>query len=188
MNDTLAIFDTLSFNGNKRASLFYSVHSEGKNRLLLVDSDGSQVESNSFKVSPRRTTFSVAVGEQHIEIAGKDYLYLRKNENEQSYYVFLLIFFFVKLLITVVFVLLSKLPGHVISIAAGAFLLSAFIDWLFPLNYLFRVLMTSLAEYLLIAFIGRKSISWLKAVMLVLVVNLAGAGIIVILYLLYVFW
>ena len=187
-NDTLAVFDTLSFNRKNRISLFYFVHSDEKNKLLMVDSSGEHVESNFFKVSPHRTTFSVTVGEQQIEVAGKDYLYLRKNENEQSYYVFLLIFFVVKLLITVIFVLLSKLPGRIISIAAGAFLLSAFIDWLFPLNYLYRILLTMLAEYLLIALIGRKSISWLRAAMLVFAVNIAGTGIIVILYLMYVFW
>jgi len=187
-NDTLAIFDTLSFNGKNRVSLFYFVQSDEKNKLLMVDSDGTYVESNFFKISPHRTTFAVIVGERQIEVAGKDYLYLRKNENERSYYVFLLIFFAVKFLITVIFVLLSKLPGRVISIASGAFLLSAFVDWLFPLNYLYRILIIMLAEYLLIALIGRKFISWLRTAMLIFGVNMAGTGIIVILYLMYVFW
>jgi len=186
--DTLAIFDSLSFNGKNRVSLFYSVPYVEKNTLLMIDSAGMQVESNPFKPSPRRTSFAVVIGRQQIEVFAKDYLYLRKNENEQSYFVFLLFFFIVKLIITVIFVFTSKLPGHIISIASGAFLISAFIDWLFPVNYLYRFLMIILAEYLLIALVGRKSISWLQTAMLVLIVNIAGFGIIGILYLLYVFY
>ena len=187
-NDTLAVFDTLSFNGINRVSLFYSVHSGGINALSMVDSAGVHFVSNTFRVSPRHTVFAVVVGERQIEVAGKDYLYLRKNDNEQSYYVFLLIFFAVKLLMTTVFVLLSKLPKRIIFIASGAFLLSAFIDWLFPLNHLYRLFLIMLTEYLLIALAGRKSISWLRAALLVLVVNLIGFGIIVFLYIMYVFW
>jgi hypothetical protein len=44
-----------------------------------------------------------------------------------------------------------------------------------------------LAEYLLIAFVGRKFISRLRAAQLVLVVNTAGYGIIAFMYLIYVF-
>lgn len=187
-NDTLAIFDTLSFDRKNRVSLFYSIPSDGKNKLVVIDSDGLHVESNLFRISTHRTTFAVTIDGRKIEVVGKDYLYLRKNESEQSYYAFLLIFFVVKFLITFIFVSLSKLPWRVISIASGAFLLSAFIDWLFPLNYLYRLLITMLAEYLLIALIGRKSISWLKTAMLVLVVNLAGVGFIFLLYLMFVFW
>jgi len=187
-SDTLAIFDTLYFNGKNRVSLFYSVHSDGKNILSIVDSAGVHVESKPFKVSPKRTTFSVVVRQQQIEVFAKDYLYLRKKEDEHSYYVFLLIFFSVKLLITVFFVFVSKLPRRNISIASGAFILTAFIDWLFPLNYLYRFLIIILAEYLLITLVGRKSISWMRSAVLVLLVNIAGFGIIAVLYLLYVFW
>ena len=186
--DTLAVFDSLSFNGKNRVSLFYSGPSGEKNSLLMIDSAGVQIESNHFRVSPRRTTFAVVIGSRQIEVVAKDYLYLRKNEKAQSYYAFLLFFFFIKLIITVIFVFTSKLPGHIISVASGAFLLSAFIDWLFPINYLYRFLMIILAEYLLIALVGRKSISWLRAAVLVLIVNIAGFGIIHILYLLYVFY
>jgi len=187
-NDTLTVFDTLSFNGHNRVSLFYTAGFSGKNVLSMVDSNGVNIVSQPFRVSPRRAVFSVVVGEQHIEVAGKDYLYLRKNENERSYYVFLLIFFVVKILMTAIFVLFSKLPGRVIFIASGAFLISAFFDWLFPLNHLYRLLLMMLAEYLLIALFGNSYISWLKAALLVLVVNLAGFGIIVFLYMMYVFW
>ena len=187
-NDTLAIFDSLSFNMRNRASLFYTTRPDEKNTLLMIDSDGMQIESNPFRISPRRTTFAVIVDPQQIEVVAKDYLYLRKNENAQSYYIFLLIFFVVKLTITVVFTFISKLPRRTISIAAGAFLLSAFVDWLFPIKYLYRFLMIILVEYLLIALVGRRSISRLRTAMLVLLVNIAGFGIIDILYLLYVFY
>ena len=128
-NDTLAVFDTLSFNGQNRVSLFYSVRSGCKNTLLLVDSAGVQLASNPFRISPRRTTFAVVVGRQQITVSGKTYL-----------------------------------------------------------NYLFWFLIILLAEYLLIALVCRKSISWLRAALLVLLVNMAAFGIIVFLYLLYVFW
>jgi len=187
-NDTLAVFDTLSFNGRNRVSLFYTADFAGKNMLSMVDFAGVPIISNPFNISPRRTTFAVVVGERQIEVAGKDYLYLRNNNNEQSFYVFLLIFFVVKLLMTTVFVLFTKLPKRVISIASGAFLLSAFFDWLFPLNYLYRLLLMMLAEYLLIALVGRKSISWLRAALLVLIVNIAGFGIIFFLFMCYTFW
>jgi len=187
-NDTLAVFDTLSFNRQNRVSLFYSVLSNGKNTLSLVDSAGVHVKSKPFKVSPQHTTFKVELGQQQIKITHKDFLYPLKNEDARSYFVFLIVFFVIKILITVVFVFASKQRKRIIAIASGAFLLSAFIDWLIPLNYLYRLLMILLAEYLLIALIGRRFISWLRAAMLVATVNMVGFGMIVLLYLMYVFW
>ena len=188
LNDTLAVFDSLSFYRQNRVSLFYSARFEGKNIVSLVDSGGVHLESKPFRVSPRRTTFSVVVGQEQINVSNRDFLYPQKNDDEHSYYAFLLIFFTVKILITVIFIFASKVPKRIITVAAGAFLLSSLVDWLFPLNYLYRLLMTMLVEYLLIALVGGKSISWLRAAMLVLAVNLAGFGTIVILYLLHVFW
>ena len=188
LNDTLAVFDTLSFNGQNRVSLFYSVDSCGKNMLALVDSGGMQVESNLFGISPWRTTFSVLVGQQQIKVNNKDYLYPQKNEDERSYFIFLFIFFVVKIIITAVYVFSSKLPKRLIPIASGAFLLTAFVDWFLPVHYLYRFLMMALAEYILIAVVARKSISWLRAAVLVLMVNIAGFGLIAILYLGFVFW
>jgi len=188
VNDTLAVFDTLSFKGHNRVSLFYTAGFGEENVLSRVDSGGMNIVSQPFRVSPRRTVFYVVFGEQHIEITGKDYLYLRKNENERSYYVFLLIFFVVKIMMTTIFVLFSKLPMRVISITSGAFLLSAFFDWLFPLNYLYWLLLIMLTECLLITFFGNRYISWLKTALLVLVVNMAGFGTIIFLYVMYVFW
>jgi len=188
VNDTLAVFDTLSFNGQNRVSLFYSVHSGRKNMLSMVDSSGLRVESKPFRVSPERTAFTVVAGQHKIEVSGKDYHYLRKNDDERSYYVFLFIFVTVKILITTIFNFVTKQRKRIVAIASGAFLLSSFIDWLFPLNYLYRFLMIILAEYLLIALIGRKFISWQQAAKLILTVNMIGFGLIAILYLLYVFW
>ena len=154
----------------------------------MVDSAGVQVVSKPFRVSPHRTTFTVVVGQRKIKVTGKDFLYPQKNEDKRSYFVFLAIFLAIKILITVVFVFASKQCKRIISIASGAFLISAFIDWLVPLNYLYRFLLIILAEYLLIALIGRKSISRLRTAMLVLTVNMIGFGMIAILYILYVFW
>jgi len=187
-NDTLAVFDTLSFIGQSRVSLFYSVGSARKNILSMVDSDGVHVESKPFSVSPWQTVFTVGIGQHQIFVTGKDFLYPRKKENEHSYIVFLLIFFAVKSLIVAIFNTVLKLLKRNIFIATGAFLLSAFIDWLLPINYLYRFLIIMLTEYLLIALVGCKSISWLRAAMLVLIINIVGYGIITILYLLYVFW
>lgn len=187
-NDTLALFDTLSFKGQSRVSLFYSARSAGKNMLSIVDSGGVHIESKPFRVSPQRTVFTVAAGQEQILVTGKDYLYPQKNEDERSYYIFLLISFSVKILITAIFIFVSRLPKRIISIASGAFLLSVFIDWFLPVIYLYRFLIIMLAEYLLIALVGRKSVSRLRAALLVLVVNLTGYGIIAIMYLMYVFW
>ena len=127
-NDTIAVFDSLSFYGHKRVSLFYSVRSNKKNTLSMVDTAGVYVTGKPFRVSPHRTTFLVDVGQLQIKVSPKDYLYPLKNEDEQSYFVFLTIFFVIKSLITIFFVFVTKQRKRIIAIAAGAFLLSAFID------------------------------------------------------------
>ena len=187
-NDTLAVFDTLSFNGQNRVSLFCTVSSHGKNKLSLVDSGGLHIESDLFSISPRRTTFVAEVGNEQIKITHKDFLYPLKNEDERSYFIFLMIFFVVKIILAAVFIFSSKLPKRLIPIASGAFLLSSFVDWFLPMNYLYRFLIIALAEYPLIAVVGRKSISLLRAAGLILMVNIAGFGFIAFLYLLFVFW
>ena len=186
--DTLAIFDSLSFNRQNRVSLFYSASSTGENMLSMVDAEGTHVTSEPFNVSHLQTVFTVAVDRQHISVTGKNFLYPLKNEDKSSFFVFLLIFFTVKILIATISIFISKLPKRIIPIAAGAFLLSVFIDWFFPFNYLYRFLIAMLIEYLIIALVGRKSISWLRAALLVVVVNMAGYGIIALLYIFYVFW
>lgn len=188
LNDTLAVFDSLSFCGQNRVSLFYSVRTNEKNTLSMVDSAGVHVKSKPFKVSPQHTTFKVVAGQQQIRVSNKDYLYPQKNGDVRSYFVFLTIFLVIKILLTVVFVFTSKQRRRIIALAFSAFLLTVFIDWFLPLSYLYRFLMMIITEYLLIALAGRKSISWLRAAMLILTVNLVGFGLIVILYLLYVFW
>jgi len=185
--DTLAAFDTLSFNRQNRVSLFYTVNHAGKNMLSLIDSNGERIESKSFTVSPHRIVFLTVIDQQQIAVSNKTFLYTLKNEDEKSYYAFLLIFFTVKILITALFVFLSSLRKRNVAIAAGTFLLSAFIDWLFPINYLYRLLMTMIVEYLLIAIIGRKHISKVQAAILVLFVNVFGFGMIALFYITYTF-
>ena len=186
--DVLAVFDSLSFNKHDRVSLFYTVSDPGKNVLTFIDADGQSLESNPFKVSPRRTVFLVIVDQEKITVSNKTYLHSLKNENKNSYYIFLLIFLTVKILLTAPFVFISNLRKRNIAIAAGAFLLSAFIDWLFPVGYLYRLLMTMFVEFLLIAVIGCRYISRVQAAVLVLIVNTIGFGIIMLLYLSYMFW
>jgi hypothetical protein len=188
ISDTLAVFDSLSFNGQNRVSLFYIAGSGSDHMLSMLDSSGLYLESRMFRVSSQRTTFTVVIGRQQIKVANKDYIYPQKNEDERSYFVFLFIFFVVKIWMVAVFFFSSKLPKRIISISSGAFLLSAFVDWFLPINYLYRFLIIALVEYLLIALVGRKSISWLQAALLVLVVNMVGFGLIAVLYLSFVFW
>jgi hypothetical protein len=187
-NDTLAVFDTLSFDGRSRISLFYTAAAGSNQFLSLVNPDGQHRQSRMFKVLPQRTGFVVMVGQRRINIINTDYLYPRKNGDERSYFVFLLFFFAVKFCIVVAFVFTAQLPRRNIAISSGAFLLSAFIDWMLPIPYLYRFLMMVLAEYLLIALVGRRSVSWFRAALLVLVVNMVGFGLITSLYLWFVFW
>lgn len=186
--DTLAAFDTLSFNRQRRVSLFYTVPAASDNILSVVDTAGTIVSSTPFSVSSQQTTFVAVVDTHRIKVAGRDYLYPQKNEDPQSYFYFLLIFFMVKVIITAIFIFASKLPRRLIFIASGAYLLSAFIDWFLPLHYFFRFLAIALIEYLLIALFGRKAASPLRIGLLVIVVNVVGFGLIVLTYLLYVFW
>ena len=185
--DTLAVFDTLSFNRQNRVSLFYTANKGGKNILLLVDSEGALSESKPYNIM-YSNVFSVAVGKEQISVNKRDFLYFRKNSDNKSYFVFLLFFFTVKSLITFFFVFLSALHRRVAAFASGAFLLSALIDWFFPLHYFYRLFVTLLAEYLFIAILGRKSISWLWTAILVMVVNFVSFGIIAFLFILHALW
>ncbi len=187
-NDTLVVFDSLSFNKYNRVSLFYTVAEDRENMILAVDADGQERRSRLFKISPNRTTFAVSIKPQHINVSVKDFLYPLKYGNEESYLFFLLIFFVIKIFTTAIYIFVSRMPFRLILIAAGAYLLTSFIDWMFPVEYLFRFILVMVAEYLLIAFFGRKSISWLRAALLVLVVNAVCFGIIAIAYILFVFW
>jgi len=130
--DTIAVFDTLSFNRQNRVSLFFTANTGEKNMLSLVDSGGLHIESNLFKISSRRTTFATVVGRQQIKVVHK----------------------------------------------SGSL----------PVRLLFWFFIAALVEYLLITIIGRKSISRLRAAMLVLAINIAVFGIIVVLYFGFLFW
>jgi hypothetical protein len=186
--DTLAVFDSLAFNRQDRISLFYNSEQIRETKLVYIDTSGLNLNSKIFKPSPGRTTFAVSINRQNIKIVNKDFAYPQKNEDEQSYLYYLSIFVFVKILIAMVFIFASTLPKRLISISSGTFLLSVLIDWNLPLHYFIRFLITALAEFLLISLIGRKHISWLQSVLLVIIVNIAGFGIILGGYLLYVFW
>lgn len=74
-NDTVAVFDTLSFNGYDRVSLFYSVNGRNENMLAMLDSGGVQFESKPFTVSPRSNIFSVIIDNRKISVEKKSYLY-----------------------------------------------------------------------------------------------------------------
>ena len=131
--DTIAVFDTLSFNGRNRVSLFFTAKAGEKNMLSLVDSCGQHIESNFFKISSRRTTYTVLIDhdQQQIKVVKK--------------------------------------------------------FWFLPMHYLFCFLIIALVAYLLIALVGRKTISWLRTSVLVLIINLTCFVILAILYLTYQF-
>jgi len=135
------------------------VENAGKNKLSMTDFNGLQFESKPFIVSLQRSLFMITVDQQQISVAKKNFIYPKKTENEKSYFVFLLIFFFVKVFISTILILFSKFPKRVIAIVSGAFLISSFIDWYFPVYYLYRLVITMLVEYILIAIVGRKHIS-----------------------------
>ena len=186
--DTLAVFDTLAFNNRQRVSLFYTVPGASKNMISLTDSAGNTQVSKTFKISPNRTTFIVIVDSKQIRVFPKDYLYPRKEEGTKSYFFFLLIFFVAKMLITFVYIRTEKLSGQLMLTASGAFLLSAFIDWLLPFHYFWRFLLITLFEFSLIAVFARKHVNPVQAGLLSTVVNVVGAGIISFGYFFYSFW
>ena len=125
-NDTTAVFDTLSFNGYDRVSLFYSVKEDEKNKISIIYFGGAHLESKSFTVSPRTNIFSVVVDKQQINVEKK--------------------------------------------------------------NYLYHVLITILAECLLIAIVVRRSKSWTRALLLIFIINVLGFGIMTILCFTHLFW
>ena len=186
-NDTIAVFDTLSFNRDDRVSLFYKSKRGGKNALSMVDGNGTIIESKPFNVL-YGNVFSVVIGKEQVTVSQRDFLYFRKNADNTLYISFLLILLATKLLITSAFVLTSALHKRMILVAFGAFLLSAFIDWLFMLHYLFRFLLITLTEYLFIATVGRKSISWYWSALLVLIVNFVSFGFLAFLFIFYLFY
>jgi hypothetical protein len=187
-NDTLAVFDSLSFNGLTRVSLFFTANNDGNHILLMVDKNGELFESNHFKISSQRTVFPVVVQQRQISVTDSIFLNPRKNDNDNLYLIFRLLFLAVKVLLAISYILVFKLRVRNIAIVSCAFLPSVLIEWFFPLNYFYRLLLIMLVEYLLIAIVGRRSISLLHAAALVVIVNAAGFGIISVIYLLQLFW
>ena len=188
LRDTIARFDSLSFNRHDRVSLFYPVNNYAKNMIAFADSQGVHTESEPFRISlltrSAPAIFRVSIGNQQVTVAKRDYFHLQKDEN----LAFVFVMFATKVLIMLFLVMLSALPKRTIAISTGAFFASSLLNWFFPLHYLYSTLISLPAEYLLIALIGRKYISWLRAAILVLVVNIAGFGIIAFLYIVYMFW
>ena len=56
------------------------------------------------------------------------------------------------------------------------------------IDYFYKLLILMFVEYLLVAVIGRKSVSALRAAVIVLIANIAGFGIITVIYILHTFW
>jgi hypothetical protein len=187
-NDTLTVFDSLAFGKQNRSSLFFATPQPQTIKIVALTTDEQSVESEWFEVSPRRTTLLVTIQNDKIDVSAKDFRYPRKNENENSYFVFLLIFLLVKLLITILYMSAFRMPKQLIQSISGAFLFSGVIDWIFPVSYLFRILMIMFVECFLIYFSSRKVISLLQTAILSIVVNIAGSGLIALIYMAYVFW
>jgi hypothetical protein len=186
--DTITIFNSMAFKGQLQTSLFFTASQKQEIKITAVTSDGKEAESRSFQISPQRSTFSVLIDAEKIKVRTKDFLYPQKNDDEKSYFVFLLIFFIVKLLIACIYIFLTKLPKRLISISAGIFLFSGFFEWVLPVNYLIRFFIIALIEFLLIIIFAKKDLTWIQSIILIIIVNLAGFGIIVLSYLIYVFW
>ncbi len=187
-NDTLVSFDSLAFNRQQRVSLFFNIPQEQKIKLLMYDTDGHVLESKLFKASPQRTIFRVTVHQHRVKITHKDFLYPQKNEDTKSYFFFLWIFFVFKMLVSGIYILAARLPLRLMAVTSGTFLLSSLVDWFLPLSYIYRLCITALFEFLIIAFVGRKSISWIRVAILVFILNITGFGLIFFSYLWYVFW
>ena len=187
-NDTLSISDSLAFNGTEGVSLFYQIAPEKEIKISATDTDNHSIESPFFKVSSRRTTFLVVFQDQYIDVSVKDFLYPIKGDKEESYLWFLLIFFVVKFIIALIYILANRIPASSLYIVAGVFILSSFISWLVPLNYIIRLGIVVLTEFTVIILFTWKKTSILHISLLVLINNLASFGLISFMYLLYTFW
>ena len=188
LRDTLAIFDSLSFNRQDRVSLFYKANNLEKKIISFIDCQGVDTHSKPYGISAfsRNTPalFSVILANQQVTIVERDFFYLLKKENLAT----LIIFYISKLLIISLFVTFSTLPKRTAAIASGSFLLSMAIYLLFPFYFVFNILIIIPVEYLFIALIGKKYISWLWAAFLVLGANIISYGIVAFLYYFYYFY
>ena len=186
--DTLAIFDSLSFSGLQPVSLFFDISRKQEIQLKLVGTNYLIVQSKLFQVSPRKTIYAVSIDAEQINLSHRDFLYLKKKDSYNSYFFFLLIFFVVKTIIAAIYIAIERLPKRLILFLSGIFLLTAFIDWFVPLDYMIRFFIIALAEFFLIALTGRKFISWKQISLLIITVNIVGFGLIFAIYSGYIFW
>ncbi|MDR1866325.1 MAG: hypothetical protein LBR08_12235 [Bacteroidales bacterium] len=185
--DTLAVFDTLSFGRQRRSSLFFPMPRRQSVKLVAVTAGGRHLESRPARVSSHRTTFLATVGDDAIHLSVKDFLYPRKNDSEQAYLVFLLIFFAVKLSLAALFAVVFRLPKTALYAVCGMFMISGLIEWNLPLDYLLRMLVLIALEWIFISIGARKIISPRQTLAMVTTVNIAAFGLIAAVYLAYVF-
>jgi hypothetical protein len=187
-NDTLAVFDSLYVGGAKRNTLYFSANKAQNIRLLLLTTAWQRIESASFAVSARHPAFAVTIDDLQMNVAGKDFRYPQKNEDDNSYWMFLLIFFAVKILISTAYIYALNLPRSLLYSVSGVFLLSSLIYWSLPVYYLFRILTMLVFEFGLLFLTERKKLPLLHNALLVIAENIAGVGLIEFVYLFYVFW
>jgi hypothetical protein len=178
----------LSFETPDRSTLYFSADNNQEIKLIMLTAGWQRMESETFTVSPQQSTLLVTVENDEISISAKDFRYPEKDSNENSYFVFLLIFFAVKLLISIAYIFAFRLPKQLFSIAAGIFLLSAFIDWTLPIHFLLRLASVIAFEFGLFFFTSRKIFPLLHNIVMTIAVNIAGFGLIMLAYLIYVFW
>ncbi|MDR0713574.1 MAG: hypothetical protein LBF89_04855 [Bacteroidales bacterium] len=184
-NDTIAAFDSLSFD-RKENSLYFNCEDEPTLRICIV-TDRQSAVSESFTVFSQHTLFYVSLQDDMVNVSIENFQYPQNEENKSAYFVFLLIFFTVKWSISATYIFVMRLPKRLLSVAAGTFLLSAFIDWYLPVNYLFRLPILAFAECGL--FLTAWKILPLKHnILMVSGANIAGFGLIILLYLLFIFW
>ncbi|MDR1667599.1 MAG: hypothetical protein LBS03_07920 [Bacteroidales bacterium] len=183
--DTLAAFDSLAFD-RQRNILYFSCEGEQIVRIFALTSGQQFVESESFTLFLQHTTFYALLQRDEINVSIEDFQY-PQNEEKENYFIFLLIFFTVKWSISAVYIFVMRLPKSLLAVAAGAFLLSAFIDWNLSVGYLFRLLILMFVECGLFL-TARKILPLKHNIPMVAGANLSGFGLIMLAYLVFIFW
>jgi hypothetical protein len=187
--DTLVVFDSLSFRGMEEVSLFYDIVANGVHRLLVYDTDGAEMESNTFRVSHRRTAFSVLIGKGSVRVSGMPYLFPRRVGARYPFLSFLLVSFLFKIVFSTVFVLISGVLTsgqrfRLVWVAGVAFLLSAPIGWLLPAPHLLRLLIIMAVDWGVIVLLCRGYVGRRMAMRMVMVVGVPVYGLIAVSHLL----
>ncbi|MDR3093782.1 MAG: hypothetical protein LBU62_03950 [Bacteroidales bacterium] len=187
-NDTLAVFDSMYVGYAKRSTLYFPSKEAQYIRLLLLTTSWQRIESASFSISARHSAFTVTINDLQIKVTRRDFRYPQKNEDDNSYWVFLLIFFLVKILISTACIYAMNLPRSLLYSISGVFLLSSLIYWSLPMFYLLRILVMVVFEFGILFLMESKKMPLLHNALLVIAENIAGVGLIELVYLFYVFW